>query len=99
MDRHWQLNGKGILYGSLFLERIDQPWYHCRFEPTNAFQEIERLFLEEIRVLNENTFDEWKQCYDAIDLLQLELRSGESQRTIDDFLLHIEGKHAWFRYE
>ena len=99
MSLSWELYGKSTFYGRLHLDHIDQPWFHCRFEPTEAFQEVQPLFEEEIRLLNSSgKIDEWERSYETIDQLQLELRSTAEHSVITDFLLHIEGDSAWFRY-
>lgn len=34
------------LLETLGLREIDQPWFHCKFESTELFQEVEHLFVQ-----------------------------------------------------
>ncbi|MBW3625647.1 MAG: hypothetical protein KY468_19820 [Armatimonadetes bacterium] len=94
----WDLMKGDELLGHLDLRNIDQPIFFCTFIPTEAFDRYRPLFEGELALLEEDRLKEWEAAYQKIDDLGLILRSTENGDTIDDFLLHIDGDEAWFRY-
>jgi hypothetical protein len=100
MSVAWKLMRKDSLLGVLWEETQDQPFFGYRFEPTPAFDDVKPLFDEELALLNENRLSEedWGVAYEKIDALGLTLVSLDGNKLLDDFLLHIEGDRAWFRY-
>jgi len=86
------------LVGTLRLYQIDQPYFYCKFEPTEAFQPFKSFFDQELKLLNEGNFEVWDEFYHQITNFNLMLVVGEGGEIIKDFLLHIENDEAWFRY-
>jgi len=86
------------LLGTLRLQTIDQPYFHCRFEATEAFQLIKWFFDEELKLLNGEDFEVWDEFYNQITNFNLMLVVSENGEIIKSFLLHIENDEAWFRY-
>jgi len=76
----------------------DFPWVNCTFEPTAAFDELQPLFEEELGLLDSDKMEEWQGVYDRILALDLKLIDRKDLQDIGDFLLHIRGNKAWFRY-
>jgi hypothetical protein len=86
------------LLGVLHQYDLDQPWFTCKFEPTAGFSQVRHLFQEELELLESDQMDEWQIAYERIHALGLKLIDIQSHKEIDDFLLHIQGTEAWFRY-
>jgi hypothetical protein len=98
MAQNWLLKRGDVLLGTLQNCAPDQPFFFCKFTPTEAFQEIKPLFDEELKLLNDQAMEEWEKAYAVIDALGLRLESPVGGVTIDQFLLHLNGEEAWFRY-
>lgn len=92
----WTLLHDSLPLGRLVSIGLDQPWQHCSFVPTSSFSEIEHLFRQELKLLNEDRMEEWETVCEAIDSLNLVLRT-EGGEEFREFLLHIDGDEAWFR--
>ncbi len=89
--------------GTLEVVNIDQPWFMCKFEATPAFEQFRPLFDEELRLLeqdrqDDNDWEEWEAAYSRIEELGLCIGALDGGNDITDFLVHIEGEEAWFRY-
>ncbi len=69
---------------------------YCKFEPAASFAELKPLFDDELRLLNRDDMRAWEEAYEKIRALKLQLVNGENE--IGEFLLHIDGDEAWFRY-
>jgi len=85
------------------MPRLDQPWFFCQFKQTAAFEEFKPMFDKELELLNTGLVSEevmaaWEEAVETIDALGLILVSLDDSSKITDFLLHIDGEEAWFRY-
>lgn len=96
----FQLKQKNQLLGTLRQYDSDFPWINCKFEPTEAFQQFKPLFDEELEFMKSEPFDieEWDAAYRKIIDLNLRLIDLTDETSITEFLLHIKGDEAWFRY-
>ena len=83
------------LLGVLISKTTDLPWVNCEFNPTASFKEVQPLFDEE---LDADLMDAWQDAYDRIKTLGLRLIDTKDEKDIGEFLLHIRGNEAWFRY-
>lgn len=70
----------------------------CRFEPTEAFGELEALFAEEMSLLKAEKWDESQLVYNEIER-RVKLINPDDPSMIAGFVLHIDGNDAWFRYQ
>jgi len=87
-----------VLLGTLTSTDDDFPWHHGTFDPAPAFEEVRPLFDRERELLDAERFDEWEAAWEAVVALGLRLELTATGATIDEFLLHIEGNRAWWRY-
>jgi RHS repeat-associated protein len=99
----WALKQGDMVLGRLLNPVLNQPWFNCEFEPTPEFSRVKPLFDKEITLLNSGLVTpeneaEWEKAVDEIDALRLALHALGSGSVIQDFLLHIQDKEAWFRY-
>ena len=96
MNSNWKLTKKAETLGYLELSDIDQPWFMCSFKPTELFSQVADLFEKELKIEDP---EEWEILYkQIIDLGLLLEPTNETEAPIKEFLLHIEGNEAWFRY-
>jgi hypothetical protein len=86
------------LLGVLRLTGSDFPWVNCEFEPTAAFAGVQPVFQEELRLLESDNMDAWQMAYDEINALGLQLIVARDETVISEFVLHIYGNEASFRY-
>jgi hypothetical protein len=86
--------------GALVLDHIDHPWFHCRFSATPAWEPLRPTVEAWITVVESNDSDDLQitRALEAVDALALALVSVPDSEQIDDFLLHVEGDAARFRY-
>jgi hypothetical protein len=98
---YFELRRAEVLLGTLQVVDVDQPWVICTFAPTNAFDEFRPLFDHELELIegSDNLDAEtWEEAYSHIDELGLQLVPVSGATPITEFLLHIEGSEARFRY-
>ncbi|QNP74562.1 hypothetical protein IAG44_37320 [Streptomyces roseirectus] len=81
--------------GTIAIDDGDFPWLSGRFTPGPAYAAVEPLFTRELALLNEGWTQEWEAVYDEITR-RVSLASPEGP--VPEFLLHIEGERAWFRW-
>lgn len=86
------------LLGALTHTDDDFPWHNGTFEPTPEFEEVRPLFERELALLNADRMDEWESAWESIAALGLRLVPARAGADIDEFLLHIDGSQAWWRY-
>jgi hypothetical protein len=99
MQQSYRLKQGDILLGTLKPYGLDFPWLNCKFQPTNNYASVKHLFDSELQELNNETNSEkWEEQYQKIIGLNLCLESEDGSEKIHEFLLHIEGDEAWFRY-
>ncbi len=86
------------LLGALTRTDGDMPWHLGTFDPAPAFEDVRPLFDRELALLNADRMDEWEAAWGEVEALGLRLEPVPAGAAIDDFLLHIEGPRAWWRY-
>ena len=89
---------QGVLLGTLTRTGSDMPWWLGEFDPAPGFASIRTLFDRERELLDaDEDMDAWGRTWDELsDGLVLEPLDG--RKPITEFLLHIEGKEATWRY-
>jgi hypothetical protein len=87
------------LLGTLTVYKTDFPWIYCQFKPTSEFESVKPFFDKELELVNsEADWDEWDKTYQTLldmNVRMIDTLTGEESR---EFLLHIDGDEAWFRY-
>ena len=90
----------GTHVGTLVLDHIDQPWFHCRFTATPAWELLRPTVEAWNRAVERDRSHELEiaKALEAVDSLRLAIVPVPGSEPIDDFLLHVEGDEARFRY-
>ncbi|WP_425247880.1 hypothetical protein [Streptomyces sp. NEAU-NA10] len=84
--------------GEIAVDEADFPWLAGHFTPGPAYGAVEPLFARELALLEadlDTHVEEWEAVYAEIRRL-LSLTSPDGP--VAEFLLHIEGNRAWFRW-
>ncbi|KAA0254431.1 MAG: hypothetical protein EDM79_20875 [Chloroflexi bacterium] len=87
-----------IVLGTLKETDNDFPWRYCTFTPTDAFQSVKPLFDRAREQVEAEEWEQFDKAYQQIEALGLRLVDPLSGDEIREFLLHIEGDSASFRY-
>jgi hypothetical protein len=92
----WRLCRGEELLGEIHLQDGDFPWVHGIFRPRPAFAEVKPWFDEELELVeSDRNMKAWDAVYDRItNSLSLVAPDGP----VAEFLLHIRGDEAWFRW-
>lgn len=96
--RVWKLTGAHGLLAELVVTGGDFPWLSAEVRPTGRFERIRPLFQEELRALDRPDDDpeSWEAAYDQVrQAVELVAPDG---RPVPEFLLHIDGHDAWWRW-
>lgn len=89
---------QGVDLGTLVLARVDQPWFVCSFGATSDWEASRPTVQAWTRAVDEGDEDEMICALEAVDALGLSLVPVTDAETIGDFLIHVEGRTARFRY-
>ena len=94
----WRLFRGEELLGELTVTDIDFPWLHARFDARPAFEGLRPLFVEELSLVEseQDDADAWDALYKRIRE-EVKLRYPDG-RDVPEFLLHIDGTTAWWRW-
>ncbi len=95
-DSTWRLMRRGGLPVTIAVTEADFPWLRGTFAPEPAFAEVRPWFDAVLALMEAEVHDErFDAAYDPIpQALTLVSPSGP----VADFLLHIDGEEAWFRW-
>jgi hypothetical protein len=93
----WQLHSGDGPVGEILIDEADFPWLSGRFAATPAFEPLRELFARELALVErlEAEPDEWERAYGEIRR-RVSLISPDGP--VPEFLLHIDGDTAWFRW-
>jgi hypothetical protein len=98
----WQVRSGDQRVGEILIDEADFPWLSGGFTPGPAFDTVRDLFARELELVrrlaerdDDEIVDEWERAYDEIRA-RVSLSSPDGP--VPEFLLHIEGDHAWFRW-
>jgi hypothetical protein len=96
----WTLHRRkdGRLLAELVVTGLDQPWANARVVARYEFQHVRPLFSAELRLLDaiDDDVEPWEHAYDAV-LSVVTLRYPHGAE-VPEFLLHIDGDEAWWRW-
>lgn len=94
----WQVRTGKEPVGEILIDDADFPWLSGRFTAGPAIEDVRELFARELALIerdDEEHRQEWEAAYDEITRrVCLSSPAGP----VPEFLLHIEGGRAWFRW-
>ena len=85
-----------MFLGTVIHEVDDFPSHRGKFQPSDNFKSVASLFEREIFLLESGKMAEWRNVRDEIIKPGLELRSSESNKTIVNPVIHIDGLEVWW---
>jgi len=94
----WRLRSGEEPVGEILIDDADFPWLSGRFTAGPAFGAVRDLFARELALIerdDEKHRQEWEAAYGEISR-RVSLSSPDGP--VPEFLLHIEGDRAWFRW-
>jgi hypothetical protein len=99
-DRTWTLRRRhdGQVLADLVVTGDDFPWLNARVNPREGLADVRPLFAEDLRLLDriDDDVESWERAYRAIRQA-VTLRDPEGHE-VREFLLHIDGAEAWWRW-
>ncbi|MEV1063504.1 hypothetical protein [Streptomyces sp. NPDC050263] len=93
----WTVRGPagGEDLGEIVVAEADFPWLSGRFTARPAYAAVEPLFTRDLALMEAEDWAQW-------EVLQSEIRRRVAlispRGPVPEFLLHIEGDEAWFRW-
>ncbi|MER6205523.1 hypothetical protein [Streptomyces sp. NPDC001642] len=92
----WQVRKGEESVGEILIDDADFPWLSGKFTAGEAFESVRELFARELALAQGDAdWQQWEEVYDEISR-QVTLTSPDGP--VPEFLLHIEGEQAWFRW-
>lgn len=97
----WTLLRQGRPLGAVTVESADFPWLHGRFAPEPAFEQVRPWFeAVQAEMADEIDVERFGERFDVVyapiaEQLTFVMPDGVPA---SDFLLHIDGAEAWFRW-
>ncbi|WP_181806271.1 hypothetical protein [Streptomyces shenzhenensis] len=91
----WQVRGGREPVGEIVVDETDFPWLHGTFTPGPGFAGVRDLFARELVLAQDEDWEAWEEAHDEIRR-QVSLIAPDGP--VPEFLLHIEGDRAWFRW-
>jgi hypothetical protein len=93
----WRLHDDDGVVADLVVREADWPWLFATVAPTPAFERLRPLFAEELRLVEADMdVPAWEAAYQRVaDAVSLAYPDG---RRVPEFLLHIDGLEAWWRW-
>ncbi|MDH2428419.1 hypothetical protein [Sphaerisporangium sp. TRM90804] len=98
-ERVWILRSGEEVVGAIHVNDGEFPWLSGRFIRRPAFARFEQLFADElvlVKTAGDDALQAWASVYDRINAA-LDLLTPDGER-VAEFLLHIDGERAWFRW-
>lgn len=97
----WTLKHRGLRCGVITVREIDQPWLWGTWTPTADFAPLTPLFERQLVVTRADNWDDAGVA--ELEAVHAEIRQAvelhyPDGRIVPEFLLHIEGDEAWFRW-
>lgn len=98
----WKLAEQTEVVGLLAVTGSDFPWLEGDFAPSIGFDKWRAVFAEESRLIDLENLEESDE-YDAWELIVERITGAltlvdPQGREVEDFLLHIDGAHATWRW-
>jgi hypothetical protein len=92
----WTLRDREDTVATITITDSDFPWLSGRLDAKSGFEKYRNLFDAELAAMEREDWEEADRRYYAIRE-QLQLMYPEGGR-VPEFLLHVRGDEAWFRW-
>ncbi|GHH00034.1 hypothetical protein [Streptomyces lanatus] len=94
----WMVRGGDGPVGEILVDDSDFPWLSGRFTPGPGYEAVRDLFVRELALLERDQDEERDQWEAAYDEIRRRVTLASPDGPVAEFLLHIEGDRAWFRW-
>jgi hypothetical protein len=94
----WRVLSGQEAVGEIRIDEADFPWLSGTFTPGPAYEGVRELFARELALVaveGELDVAAWEEAYDEI---RRRVSLVSPRGPVPEFLLHIEGDTAWFRW-
>ncbi|MFG2125179.1 hypothetical protein [Streptomyces sp. NPDC048710] len=91
----WRVRAGEGPVGEILIDEADFPWLSGSFTAGPGFGAVQDLFARELALMEGERWEEWESAYDEI---RRRVSLSSPQGPVPEFLLHIEGDRAWFRW-
>ncbi|MFD4348495.1 hypothetical protein ACFWQ6_27105 [Streptomyces coelicoflavus] len=90
--------GAGAEIGEILIEGADFPWLSGRFRAGPAYGAVRDLFARELALAERDDAGHWAEWETVYAEIERRVRLVSPDGPVAEFLLHIEGERAWFRW-
>ncbi|MFG3320856.1 hypothetical protein ACGF3J_22690 [Streptomyces sp. NPDC048171] len=101
----WQVRSRdsgegaaGALVGEILIDDADFPWLSGRFRPGPAHAAVQDLFARELALVERDDAGHRAEWEEVCAEIERRVRLLSPDGPVAEFLLHIEGDRAWFRW-
>jgi hypothetical protein len=84
--------------GEILIEDADFPWLSGRFSAGPAYGAVHHLFVRELALAERGDAEHWTRWEEAYAEIERRVRLVSPDGPVAEFLLHIQGDRAWFRW-
>ncbi|MGW7341541.1 hypothetical protein [Streptomyces sp. NPDC054808] len=84
--------------GEILIEDADFPWLSGRFRAGPAFDAVRGLFARELALAERDGAGHWAEWETVYAEIGRRVRLVSPDGPVAEFLLHIDGDRAWFRW-
>jgi hypothetical protein len=84
--------------GEILIDDADFPWLSGKFTAGPAYDSVRDLFARELALTQADDEGHWIRWEEAYDEIQRQVTLSSPDGPVPEFLLHIEGERAWFRW-
>ncbi|WP_399893908.1 hypothetical protein ACGH7X_36305 [Streptomyces sp. BBFR51] len=88
----------GAEIGEILIEDADFPWLSGRFRAGPAYGAVHDLFVRELALAERDDAGHWTQWEAVYAEIERRVRLVSPDGPVAEFLLHIKGERAWFRW-
>jgi hypothetical protein len=96
----WRVRDRttGADVGEIVVDDADFPWLSGRFSPGPAFGAVRDLFARELALAERDDAGHWAEWEAVHARIAASVSLASPDGPVAEFLLHIEGDRAWFRW-
>ncbi|WP_406182801.1 hypothetical protein [Streptomyces canus] len=94
----WKVRSGDEPVGDILIDEADFPWLSGRFTAGPGFAGVRELFARELALVEEDDEERRQEWEDAYDEVRRRVSLHGPGGPVPEFLLHIEGDRAWFRW-